>query len=452
MLHLLFVMSVDNQLIDALSALWHIPPPGPDNIFSAPAFIELNELCAQRYSDGKTIFTSFALNNAIRSLGLPCWQAENQSALAPLDMPTVAAKLEEAYSRKTTVRHHICPLDLADRLPFMTFGSVCVAQFSADDLEKLFDYSRLARHFPDLSFESNRLAQFQWLVVEEEVAVDSKPEVRALPFLSKGVNQDFGQIDPHRGRFPKVVEDVIFFLLLAPWEDWAILSEVDWRGFRMPWIYTLDDDLFLAPSRPPSPDSLTLQPDIVHGDWGEEIEIERPTVLTLDIHASTGLQCITDQAWNNYQNARSKSLFETPVEHFLVRAFLSDGIDEFIAHLTVIEAALGLVSDYQKKGSAKSNRRQSRLSPTACVAGRLSALLNDPKADQDYRELFELRSAFIHGRADLQTISSSQRILARSLARRTARALVDLSMCSTVNREEGLSSLLDKAYPSQKDK
>ncbi len=29
----------------------------------------------------------------------------------------------------------------------------------------------------------------------------------------------FGEIDPHAGRFPKAVEEALFFLLLAPWEE-----------------------------------------------------------------------------------------------------------------------------------------------------------------------------------------------------------------------------------------
>ncbi|WP_235801920.1 hypothetical protein, partial [Halopseudomonas pelagia] len=64
-------MIVDQQLLDALAALWRIPSPGPDNQLSAPAFTALSELCAQRYGGGRAVF---ALSNALRSLGLPCGQ------------------------------------------------------------------------------------------------------------------------------------------------------------------------------------------------------------------------------------------------------------------------------------------------------------------------------------------------------------------------------------------
>jgi hypothetical protein len=155
-------VAADQQLLDALAALWRIPGPGPDNLLSAPAFVLLSELCDQRYGGGKA---TFALSSALRSLGLPCGLPPNQSQLA-LDVPTAAATLSAAYSRKTKVRRHICPLDLADDLPPMTFGGARVAQFTAKELEKLFDAARLARNFPALPLESKRLAQFHWLVVD----------------------------------------------------------------------------------------------------------------------------------------------------------------------------------------------------------------------------------------------------------------------------------------------
>lgn len=335
-------MAADQQLLDALGTLWRIPPPGPDNLLSAPAFVALSELCDRRYGRGKA---TFALSSALRSLGLPCGLPVDKSGLA-LDTHAAAAALDAAYTRAVTVRRHICPLDLADDLPPITFGGARVAQFTAEELEKLFDAPKLARNFPALPLESKRLAQFHWLVVEEEVEIDPRPEARATPFMFVDMGRDFGEIEPHLGRFPLPVEGALSFLLLARWEEWSTMQEVDWRGFRVPWIYTLDEDLFVRPARPPSPDSLTLEPWIIENHRGEEIELERPSTLLLDDSAKTELQLFTDAAWIEFQAARATPLFETPVVHFLVRAFLADGIDEVMAHMTAIEAALGLEMDH----------------------------------------------------------------------------------------------------------
>ncbi|MDF5903741.1 hypothetical protein P4152_17205 [Pseudomonas aeruginosa] len=60
---------------------------------------------------------------------------------------------------------------------------------------------------------------------------------------------------------------------------------------------------------------------------------------------------ILDATWAQLQTtaALESELFSTPVEHFLVRAFLSDGIDEVMAHLIVVEAAFGTESDHKAK-------------------------------------------------------------------------------------------------------
>lgn len=263
--------------------------------------------------------------------------------------------------------------------------------------------------------------------------------MRALPFFVMDVH--FGEIQPHIGRFPKSVEDALFFLLLAPWENWSLLEEVDWRGFRIPWVYTLDDDLFVAPSRPPSPDSLSFEPWIVQNSCGEELELERPIALPLDNDAINGLYVANEGAWAKWQVARASRLFETPTVHFLVRAFLTDGIDEFIAHLVVVDAALGLESDHRKYSLPK-NDPSRKLSATKCIARRLHGALGCSKAAQDYEELFNLRSAYIHGRAAMESISTRQRVLARSLTRRVACAMVTLASAHPEStRAECLSDL-----------
>ncbi len=221
------------------------------------------------------------------------------------------------------------------------------------------------------------------------------------------------------------------------------MQEVDWRGFRVPWIYTLDEDLFVRPARPPDPDSLTLKPWIVQDHWGEEIELERPTTLLLADSAKSGLQQFTNEAWGAIQVARATPLFETPVVHFLVRAFLADGIDEVMAHMTTIEAALGLESDHKRRLRPKPDLHPN-LSATDRIAARICAALKDGEAAQNYKDLFELRSAFVHGRAGMSNIPTPKRILARNLARRVARALVTLPPNPARSRADVMADLLSQ--------
>lgn len=67
-------------------------------------------------------------------------------------------------------------------------------------------------------------------------------------------------------------------------------------------------------------------------------------------------------------------------------------------------------------------------------------------ADQ-YEQLFDVRSAFLHGRA-MSAISTKERVMARSLARKVVEALILATQAGPISsREDFLDSLLDKGAP-----
>lgn len=81
------------------------------------------------------------------------------------------------------------------------------------------------------------------------------------------------------------------------------------------------------------------------------------------------------------------------------------------------------------------------------MRGRVAGLLGGrPDADQ-YKHLFEVRSAFLHGRT-MTAISTKERVMARSLARRTVEALTLATRARPItSREDFLDDLLDKGAP-----
>lgn len=90
----------------------------------------------------------------------------------------------------------------------------------------------------------------------------------------------------------------------------------------------------------------------------------------------------------------------------------------------MLEAALGLQSDYGKK--PKGDPRAG-WSVTRIMAERVAALLADDASATEYDELFDLRSAYVHGRP-MKPISSIDRFRARRLARRVVVALVETAL------------------------
>jgi len=132
--------------------------------------------------------------------------------------------------------------------------------------------------------------------------------------------------------------------------------------------------------------------------------------------------------------------------HFLIRAFLAEGVDEFLAHITTIEAALGLRAYYQKSSRVAPDRHKG-MRATNRMRGRVAGLLGDRSHADQYEQLFDIRSAFLHGRA-MTDISTQELVMARSLARQVVEALTLSTQSGQIpSRKDFLDSLLDKGAP-----
>ncbi len=410
-------MTVPQTIADAVADLWAVGVGRPGNRFEAPQFLKLKAACAQSYGVGTQFWFSFTLSEILRSLGCPMFLAKEQRHLA-LPADTAAENLHRTLTATTAKVVHLCPLDWADFPPEVNFGANRLKLFSSAELQAIADAPRLARAFPSRRIDWDKLSQFYWLIVEETVPISTEPGERTSPFMYQ-VMGDLGAIEAHESRFPEIVERALFLVLLAPWEDWSEAQEVDWRGFRIPWVYSISEDLCVSLKTPPSEDDLTLLPKTYTDHNGEPVDVEEPArYMTSDAKADLA-DLVTDTAWSELSKALASPLFAPPVLHFLVRAYHAQGIDEFMAHLMVLEAALGLESDYRKrpKGDPRNGLR-----PTDIMARRVSSLLGDSATTSEYGELFDLRSAYVHGRA-MAPISSVDRFRARRLARRVVVAL-----------------------------
>jgi hypothetical protein len=125
-----------------------------------------------------------------------------------------------------------------------------------------------------------------WLVVHERRSLAQPVGSRAVPFLYQTLDQPFGAIEPYTRTWPEVVEIAVFTLLTLPWESMMEYHTFEWRGFRVPWSYTVITDPLARPALPPRSDSLSWEPDIFDDpSTGETIELERPVVLQFSIEA-----------------------------------------------------------------------------------------------------------------------------------------------------------------------
>lgn len=426
------------ELRGAVEALWRVLVPGPENLlklFEVPEFVRLRDACVQLYpkahSEEPSAAMDFALSNALHALGLPGRPPPADRHLA-LPAGIAAARLHAAFERTQARRVYLCPLDEAGDLPDLRFGPNRIVRLTAAELEELVDQPRLRRINPAWTFDAKRFSEFAWLVIEQIYPLEETPAERGPAGDLIKPNGWRPPVEPHRGRYPDAVEKAVFAMLLAPWEDWTgLLSRQsrrgDWRPFSVPWVYEIDDDLFVQSSPPPSPASLNWSPPEFDEEEGELPGTEQPVRRQLKPGAEIP-HWLSDPRWKNVMRALESRLFETPIGHFLVKAFREDGLDEFMAHLTTIEAALLL----PEETSDITKRVQRRISPHlgAGSEGKL------------FKELYNLRCAFVHGRK-MAAIPADKLAAARRLARKVVDALVTAALKESCpqSREEYLTGL-----------
>ncbi|MGR9258416.1 hypothetical protein [Rhizobium leguminosarum] len=429
------------EMIAAVIDLWRLKPPGPPNLFADRNFLRLRDCCASLHPYTRALGFNSALATALRALGLPCSLSKDSKGL-PSRPEDAAGALHSAFLQTHSKKLHLIPMDLADRLPPLTFGRARLGRFTPNQICELFNEEQLRRTYPKHKLDADLFAEFQWLVVEETVEFEQDKGARVLPDLLIDFSQDLGRIEPHEARHSGAIEAVLFFLLLSPWEEWAAMLELDWRGFQVPWVHTIDSDIFVRRATPPSPDSLNWTIAIFPDGFGGEIEEDVPLVRNLEDQAETDLSKLDQPYWEIVERARKSVLFETPIVHFFTRAFFADGIDEFLAHMIVIDAALGLHADYDQSRRASPDRHKG-IGATKRLRHRVGGLLGNRTFGDQFDRLFNIRSAFLHGRP-MGAISSKDRVDTRSLARRVVCALIEATTTgSFLSREEYLDDLLD---------
>ena len=417
-------MTAEIEVANALRALYALKPPRSaiDRFLSARhkddcPFAALHEACSRLLGEDVQI-TRWQFSRAMLNIG---WPGLDASGIRTVTIaPDVAAqRLIDATLATSCRRSYFCPLDWASEdLPGFQFGPNRVARLTQDDLSKAIDPARLMRHHPKWTFDASRFSEFRWLVIEEEIKLDHG---RLTADLWEVLDTDYdGRISTHQHDYMQgvqlfpAVERALFALLLLPWESAVESAAFDWRPFHFRWNYTVNSDLFAQPSPPPDATTLTWRTAAVFECDGEEIEIERPEEWPLIVERLEPCRMLDDEQWRKIEAALRSPLFETPICHFLVRGFLSRGIDEFISHLIAIEAALGLEADFKTRQSSLFRRR----------AEALRALPELTKVRLG--ELGDRRNEYIHGRATTD-IPASDRLDARRFARAVASTLVDNS-------------------------
>jgi hypothetical protein len=188
------------------------------------------------------------------------------------------------------------------------------------------------------------------------------------------------------------VDPIVQRLALFDWAPYRITDDDWWhdgfRGFHIPFILSVSDDLLASPNAAPNLSPLMIE-TFIDDETGEQCG-EVPVIWTelgssgtdafeAFIHRIETLfaqLCATPQQW---------AFFDVACGYFM-KAFWSQGLEQMLWHITTIEALLG-----ENTGSL-----------TKLLRERLAATLGRDKQSKttirkQFGDLYETRSRLVHG-------------------------------------------------------
>ncbi|MFP7609918.1 hypothetical protein [Serratia quinivorans] len=289
------------------------------------------------------------------------------------------------------------------------------------------------------SADTAGLSQFLWLVVRHDEPL--RADFAERYWLWNVFKDNPGTVYPYKHHHPEAVESAIFVLVLAAWEEWQLNEECHWRPFDIPWVHTLSDDIFWLQPPIPSSASLTWVFSSYHDENEGWHEYEAPHEYNYSLTSDQLIPFVDTQICNYLEIAITNGLINVAARHQFVKAFMSDGVDEFLAHIVVIDACIGEIS-----GNKALEKHLKELGATRRLKYRLAGLLNDASVKEKLHVLYEARSNYVHGNA-LEKIPSEHILQARILARKTLNAIItEAGQSPGLTREEFLDDVLRRGW------
>ena len=306
------------------------------------------------------------------------------------------------------------------RKPRMEFERYEIVRYSKEELDQVLESQVRADFYPWTIVPTGELAPYWWLVVRQQIQTNRIGPLGGIPV---GILSELDIVRRYYTELPPAVESALRELALFYWRSpWATDNDPDWHPCRIPICLRMNAHL-ATPISGPRADTSVLDTEPFFDPDTREYIGERPHVL-FHLSASeteafeifvrregTLLHRALGTAW-------SKPLVET-ASNFFAKAFVADGVEQLLWHMTTIEALIG----EQGEGG------------TARLARRLSQAIAASDSEREtirrkFRELYDFRSDLVHGRKPEKVVLTRHlfgaREFARNLLRWNLRLLADI--------------------------
>jgi hypothetical protein len=281
----------------------------------------------------------------------------------------------------------------------MDFKSFAIRRFSREELAAILQSGINQTFYPHAQLDTATLKDYSFIYVQEEI--EESPFVLNHPMeMSEPLKRKFTE-------FPKPVEAALRILALYDWKSWMMDCSQGWFGFNIPFVLTINDNLLEAPRAAPDLAKLHQQPSF-DAD-GNELGLEPNVLITMNTSEGAAFFNFISQVEDMVAKAKGVREwdFVGRALDYLVKAYISEGLEQLLWHITVLDALLGT----QGRVTESLRRR------VPLILGREDREREIVKSQ--VKNLYKLRSDLVHGNTMMED-SGGRLAEARNLARRTA--------------------------------
>ena len=325
----------------------------------------------------------------------------------------LVTRYEKAFQRRFAHTTYLAPMEFAQfPKPELKFPGFEIRRFERKELDRLLG-NEVNRFFYPYAVVDTAVLQEYWFIV-----VKAEREVRRLGYLyysAADVAAAEGRVLLKYTGFPPEIERALERLVLYDWigDPQDPLTYHDRNGYRfgfnIPFVLLVDHNDLGRPSIAPDCSKLMTTP------CGDEGEYEIPIVFfnLNDTRVARFLECIqhADECLGHLKletNDTHWPFLKVAIDN-LIKAFFTDGLEQLLWHIKALEVLLG------EPGPGL----------TASLARRSAAILSKTEKERKecqkkFRELYDLRSAFVHGRQFKEEVHRKQLLEARMMVLRVS--------------------------------
>jgi len=322
------------------------------------------------------------------------------------------------------------------------FDTFIIQRFSEEEFRELVDDEINNIFFPNAKLDFGILCHY-WFIREERKEKTQKKDL----FINE---LSFSRVDDYGNRVSRTFPHrIIQLLALFDWENQPGIITVDenwnpippdfetdseWYGFKIPVSLQITDDYFHSPS--PSPDLTSLELEAIY-DEVEKTPLSYSWLVNDDVDRLREIVCRAERFFKSIDLSISNWEFLEIAMGYLGKAFLTEGLEQLLWHMTTIEALFG-----EKIELIASLRRR-----IGIILGKTDYERKEIRKKID--ELYDFRSDLVHGNKFEKGVYQGHLREARRIARNSL--LWVLTYLSNIHETFSQKSIPQNEYPQREE-